>query len=403
MGRWTQLSLLAVAELGAMTLWFSASAVAPELSAQMSLDAGASAWLTMSVQLGFVVGALGSALTGLADRVAVPRLFAASALLGAAANAAIAFFEPGFAATIGLRFVTGACLAGVYPPGMRLMASWFVEGRGLAIGVLVGALTLGSAAPHLLHALPALLGTAMPSWTSTLFAASGFAVVASLVSITLLRDGPHLPRASRFEWRQATRLFTDRPLFLANAGYLGHMWELYAVWTWLPLLLVERWQAAGAAPAVGRLAGFAVVGIGAVGCVVAGRVADRLGRTLAAGASLVASGACCLLAGFFLDAPGALTALGLVWGFFVVADSAQFSAAVSELGEPESAGSLLTMQTFTGFVLTLFSIRLVPALADSFGWGVGLAALALGPAVGAWAMWALRRSPEAPRMAQGNR
>lgn len=395
------LIVLAICELLAMTLWFSASAVVPDLQAELGIDAGAAAWLTMSVQLGFVVGALTSAGLGISDRFPTPALFAAGALVGAVANGAIAALEPGFLAVVALRFVTGICLALVYPTGMKLMASWFPTGRGFAIGVLVAALTVGSAAPHLMRALPGLIGVT-PHWTETLWAASGLAAASGVIAALFLREGPALARASRFSFRDAGALFTSKPLFLANLGYLGHMWELYAMWTWTPVLLLEVYAAHGGDPDMARLFGFASIAIGGVGCVIAGLVADRVGRTLAAGVSLVVSGACCLFAGF-ITTPLVLVPVCLIWGLFVIADSAQFSAAVSELGDPRHVGSLLTMQTATGFILTLFSIRLVPWLESSFGWGIALASLAVGPAVGAWAMAALRALPEAEKMAGGSR
>jgi MFS family permease len=397
--RFVVLIVLAVCELLAMTLWFSASAVVPDLQAVLDIDTGDAAWLTMSVQLGFVAGALVSATLGISDRVSTPLLFAGGALVGALVNAAVPALEPGFLVVVGLRFLTGVCLAFIYPTGMKLMASWFPTGRGFAIGVLVGALTVGSAAPHLLRALPGFAGVSV-GWQQTMYAASALAVVAGLVSLLFLREGPALARAARFSFRDAGALFTDKPLFLANLGYLGHMWELYAMWTWAPVLLLQVFATHGGDPDVARALGFATVAIGSVGCVLAGLFADRVGRTLAAGVSLVVSGTCCLFAGF-VTAPALLVAVCLVWGFFVVADSAQFSAAVSELGDPRHVGSLLTMQTSSGFVLTLVSIRLVPWLQESYGWGAAFASLAVGPVVGAWAMRALRALPEAERMAGG--
>jgi MFS family permease len=401
--KWTQVGLLAVAELLAMTVWFSASAVVPQLTAEWNLSGGQKSWLTMSVQIGFVTGALLSAVLNLADRFAAHRLFAVSAFVAAGANAAIPLLDPGPGPTLALRFLTGFALAGVYPPGMKLVASWCKEDRGFGIGILVGALTLGSGVPHLLNALPIFGEGGMPSWRAVLLATSVLCVLAGLLAAAVIRPGPFLGKAPPFDWRFAGRVLADRPTRLANFGYLGHMWELYAMWAWVPIFLLASYEGAGWNPRSARLAGFGILAAGTAGCVLAGRLADRLGRTRVTAWSLIASGACALTAGLLFHRPGPLTALCLLWGFAVVADSAQFSAAVSELADPRYVGTALTLQTSLGFLLTLFTIRIIPPLADRFGWERAFLILAVGPAFGAWSMLRLRRLPEAARMASGNR
>lgn len=402
-GKWRHITLLAIAELLAMTLWFSASAVVPQLTEEWHLSGAQQGWLTMSVQLGFVVGALISAFSNLPDRVDLPRLFALAALLGALANAAIPLFDTGPLAAIAMRFATGVALAGVYPPGMKLVATWSVRDRGLGIGILVGALTLGSAAPHLLNAFPLFGDGGMPPWRAVLYTTSVLAAVAAVIAAAFVRPGPHLARSAPFDWHHAASALRYRPTRLANFGYLGHMWELYAMWTWVPLFILASYSDAGWSAQAGRLAGFAVVAIGALGCILAGALADRLGRTRVTSASMIVSGGCAIIAGLFYDHPAILTALCIVWGFAVVSDSAQFSAAVSELSDPRYVGTALTIQTCMGFLLTLLTIRLIPPLAELVGWRWVFAILALGPAFGTVSMLRLRTLPEAQKMASGNR
>ncbi|HXI04040.1 MAG TPA: MFS transporter [Candidatus Saccharimonadales bacterium] len=401
--KWIQISLVSAAGLLVFVLWFSASAVVPQLRDELHLSGTQQAALTLSVQLGFVVGALLSASLNLADRVPMRVLFTACALAGAAANAAIPLLDGGLAATLALRFLTGMMLAGVYPPAMKLVSSWSTRERGLAIGLLVGGLTFGSAVPHLLNALSIFGKGGMPPWRPVLLAASGHAVVAAAIVFFFARPGPHLPRGAPFDWRFAGKTLTERPLRLTNFGYLGHMWELYAMWTYVPLFLLASYEQAGWSARLGRLAGFGTLAIGAAGCVTAGLLADRLGRTLVATLSLVISGACCLLAGLFFTSPALLTGVCLVWGFAVVADSAQFSAATSELSDPRYVGTALTTQMAMGFLLTMVTILAVPRLLDVLGWRWVFLALVPGPAFGILNMLRLRSLPEAVRLASGNR
>jgi MFS family permease len=402
-GKRGQLAIIATAELLAMGLWFSASAVVPQLREQWSLTPSASGWLVASVQLGFVTGALASALLNLSDRVDTRHLIAACAAAGAAFNAAIALLDPGLAAALALRFATGAMLAGVYPPGMKLVATWCLHDRGFGIGVLIGAITVGSALPHLVNALPVFGDPGLPHWRGVLLVSSGLAVLAALVMASVARTGPHLAGSAPFNWRFSLQALRHRPTRLANFGYLGHMWELYAMWAWAPLFLLASYRAAGLDPAAARLAGFCVIAVGAAGCVLGGILADRFGRTTVTIASLAISGSCALVAGTLFAHPLILTALCLLWGFAVVADSAQFSAAVSELTDARYVGSVLTLQTSLGFLLTVVTIQLIPALLDALGWSRVFMLLALGPAFGALSMWRLRALPEARAMANGHR
>ena len=401
--KWRSLGFLALAELLAMGLWFSASAVVPQLTALWDLSSSQKAWMTMSVQIGFVAGTLISGVLNLADRIDNRRLIVAGSFAGAVFNAAIPLSHCGPETAIALRFLTGAALAGVYPPGMKIIATWCREDRGLGLGILIGALTVGSAMPHLLNGVP-LLGTpGMPPWRSVLLASSVMAIIGALISALFVQPGPFLAKVAPFDWRYALKPYTDRSTRLANFGYLGHMWELYAMWTWAPIFLLASYQAAGLRLDTARLAGFGVIAVGALGCVLAGVLADRAGRTVIAAYSLAVSGGCSLVVGLFFDSPLAVTVICLVWGFAVVADSAQFSAAISELIDSRYVGTALTVQTSVGFLLTLVTLQIVPVLTELLGWRYVFMILAIGPAFGIWSMVRLRGLPEALRMASGRR
>lgn len=386
-GRWRALVLLAVAMVLAMSTWFSASAVVPQLRVRWDLGDAAAAWLTIAVQVGFVAGAVTSAVLTLADRVRPMVVLFCGALVAATANLGLLAVD-GPAGAIALRAVTGAALAAVYPPAMKGMAAWFRRDRGLALGVMVGALTLGSALPHLVNGLGGLSVEVVVVTTSALTLAGG------LLALVAVPPGPYAFPLAPFRPGQVLAVLRHRPTRLATLGYVGHMWELYALWAWVVVFLGASFDAAGVGrPAWAPLGAFAVIGIGALGCVVGGRIADRATRTRATRISLAASGTAAAVAGLTFGAPPWVTlAVTLFWGFWVVADSAQFSTIVTEVADQRFVGTALTLQLALGFALTVVTIWLVPVLESAVTWRWAFLLLVPGPVLGYLAMGRLQRT-----------
>jgi len=395
-GRHRALAVIAFAQLLAMTLWFSASAVGPQLEDVWGLSSGQTAGLTLAVQIGFVVGALSLAVTGTPDSFNARHIFVLSTAFGIAANSALVALDgDSYGMAFGLRFVTGAALAGVYPSGLKVMSGWFVAGRGAALGILVGALTIGSAGPHLISGIGF-------DWQGVVLGASALAALAAMLMAFGVDDGPHEGTPRPFSFGQIGTVIRNRGVRLSTYGYLGHMWELYAMWTWTAAFLAASAGQAGFGDEWVPTATFAIIAIGGLGAWLFGVWADRKGRTIATGVSMAASGACAAATPLVFGAHPAVTVtLFLVWGFAVVADSAQFSTMVTETAAEGERGTALTLQTALGFLLTLVTIRGVPVLADWLTWRWAFPVLAIGPTLGVWAMIRLRRSPERSLLAGG--
>lgn len=392
------LLIVSLASLFGLSVWFSTNAISGALEAEKGLSEQDVAWLTIAVQLGFVFGTVAIAFTNLADLLNARTLFFLSAIGAGVLNLLVIPFD-NLAVLILVRFGTGAFLGGVYPPTMKVLAGWFNRNRGFALGMMVGALTLGSGSPHLLRSI------FVDNWQAVILGSSFLAFAGGLAMRALVKDGPYETPAAKFRPASMLNLFTERGLRLTFIGYLGHMWELYAMWAWIGAFMT---YIIGTRPIVGDsvdLASgltFGVFFVGAIASPLAGIWAERIGRTAVTSIAMVLSGGMALMIGFLpFELLPLIVIVAMIWGATVIADSAQFSTAVTELSPPEYRGTMLTFQTGLGFLLTAGSIWLVPVLQDATGWGVAFAVLAIGPVVGTLAMLRLRKLPEAQQLAGG--
>ncbi len=387
-GKWRSLGLLMLAEIAAMSLWFMSAAILPDLTREFPISDFAQAALSSAVQIGFVFGAVASAFLGLADRIDPRRFFAFSAITAALFNASLLVVEPGGPVSILARFATGVLLAGVYPVGMKIAVGWGQKDRGFLVGTLVGALTFGSAAPHLL----ALLGGT--DWRWSLSVAS-LASAAGGVLCLFAGLGPFHAKAPRMKMKAIFTAWTNPKIRYAYAGYLGHMWELYAMWAWIGVALAVSFSAhmpAETAIPLSRLIAFLTIAAGGAACVVAGIMADRIGKANIAIAAMVISGTAALASALTFGGPVWLTILCvLIWGASILPDSAQFSALVADYAPPDQAGSLMSFQTALGFALTFFTVQLTPLGAELIGWPGVFVMMAIGPAFGILGMLRLKR------------
>jgi MFS family permease len=384
------LFLLSLAELLAMSLWFTGTAVIPQITTLWHSGLALGSWLTIAVQIGFSLGAITFALFNIPDIFSPIKVLVVSALLAAAANAAFAFLAAEPLTAILLRGATGFFLAGVYPVGMKIIAGWFQRGRGLALGIMIGALTVGSAVPHAANAIGGI------PWRGVVLLGSAQAVLGALVVAWGVREGPFAMPQSRFDPAQIFEIVRNRALRLANLGYLGHMWELYSMWGWIAVIIAAS---AGWPRARYEAAAALAIAIGAAGCIWAGAASDRLQDQAAsmrvaqrARVTIIAMGissACCVLAALVLHRPLLLVPLSMIWGIAVIADSAQFSTIISEVSDKRYVGTALTCQVALGFLLTAMVIRLMAAIASHYGWQWALASMAFGPLLGIWAMTGL--------------
>jgi MFS family permease len=400
LAKWPSLALLSLCEVMAMCLWFTATAILPALKHEYALSDLQASLFASSVSVGFVVGTLASAVLGLADRLDPRRFFAVSAIVAAAANAGLLWIAPTAAAAPVLRFIVGACAAGLYPVAMKMASTWARLDMGLLVGLIVGAQTLGLASPHLIDAFGGL------DWRMTVIASSIVAALSALL-IGFVSLGPGDLRATAFTARLVLEAWRRPALRLANFGYWGHMWELFAMWAWVGLFLDASFAVRPGGEAAGtyaKIVTFLSIAAGGLGCLLGGWLADRWGRTTLTIGAMAVSGGCALVVGLLFGAdPWLVAAMCILWGATVVADSPQFTSCVIELAEPTLVGTMITAQVCAGFLLTTLTIHLTPVLVGQFGWSAAFAVLALGPIFGIYAMARLRRHPDAVKLAGGNR
>ena len=397
--RWRVLAGVCLGLVLSMTTWFSATAITPDLVRVFTLTPAAASWLTNMVQIGFVIGALASSVVSLPDLVPLRLLMGVAGVLAAAANLSLLWMSD-IGTLLAARFITGVALAGIYPPALKLISTWFVHGRGLALGAVIAALTLGSAFPNLIRALIQNL-----VWQDVVIATSVATLIGASVLTMLSHEGPFPFSKAVFDPRQIGTVLRNRPLALANLGYFGHMWELYAMWGWFLAFTSAALPGLGlASTRDASLITFVVIASGVVGAVLGGFMADRIGRTATSAIMMVVSGLCALTIGFAFSGPLWLfMTVAIIWGISVIGDSAQFSAMATEVSDPRYVGTAIALQLGLGFALTIASIRLTPVIAVGIGWRWSFLLLVPGPVVGVAAMLMLRRHPDAVRIAHGRK
>ncbi len=390
---------MTVAQFFALTLWFNATAVIPQLIPYYDLSQNDVDLLSMTVTVGFVVGCMISSLFNLPDIIKTKNIFTFSALAGGLFNA-VSSFSPSFSGVVVCRFLTGIFLAGVYPTGMKLAVTWFREGRGYAVGLIIAALTAGSGLPYLFNL------TYFPDWRVIMNVSTVLAVIGGLLVWIFVAEGPYDAGVARFDPSNIGQIVRNKALRLASYGYFGHMWELYAMWVWIPSFLRDSYLHShpGSDPTSFFSMGTFLVFIGgAIATGFGGKVADAYGRTTFNIILLILSGVSSLVIGLFFDKPLIALLIAVFWGMTVIPDSPQYSSMITELVEPVYVGTALTLQTAVGFLLTLLSIKILPIFVREVGWSYGFTILALGPVIGIISLFRLRKLPDSEKIAMGKR
>ncbi|MHA1112488.1 MAG: MFS transporter [Promethearchaeota archaeon] len=381
--------ILSTSLLFTFTVWFSANAIIGQIETLWVLEKSDLALLSMILIFGFVAGGLLFGIFNLSDIIKTEYFYSINGLFAAIMNF-LAIFSPNFSLFLTFRFLTGFFIAGVYPTAMKLMSSWFKENRGFAVGILLGALALGSGSPYIFN----IIGT-VPNWRVLLSVSSCLAVVGSIVVFFFLTEGPHLSKGAKFKFSNLIKAWSKKSVRLTNYAYFGHQWEIYAFWVWIPVYLTYVFNNVHPTEdpsAVISLVTFLIFLLGAIGNVIGGKIADKIGKRKFNIIMLVISGLCSILIGFFSWSIILSVLIAFIWGFTIVPDSAQYSVLISEFTDQQFVGTALTMQTTIGFVITAIPIQILPFYANLVSWSFGFTMLAIGPIFGLVSLFLLKKS-----------
>ncbi len=401
--KWVALIIMSISELMVMSLWFSASAIAPELAGIWGISGIGTLIVTLMVQFGFVAGALISASLGLADKINPRKLFAFSATMGSLFTVMFVFLYHYFFIEMILMLLTGIMMAGIYPVAVLIVSIWFPARRGLALGIVIAGLTLGSALPHIILDLPFIR-----EWEALLEFSSLLSLLGGAMVFLILHDNKKYVNAPKFKLDTIKLIIRNKPVMLANYGYFGHQWELYAMWTWIPVFILSSFSFYYTGSELLFMAGiisFSIIGLsGVIGSILGGLISDRIGRTLSTSIYLGISGTSAVLIGLTYGVMPYITVIvGIIWGITVIADSAQFSTAVTELSSDKIRGSALTFQMALGFLITVGSIYAIDILRTTVGWHWAFSFLSIGPLLGIISMMRLRYKNESSLMCNGKK
>lgn len=371
------LPIIVLAQFGGTSLWFAGNAIITDLQQVLHLQLDVTGDIVAAVQFGFIIGTLLFAFLSIADRFSPSKIFLLSALLGSLFNLFVYFFATDLMSLLFFRFATGFCLAGIYPVGMKIAADWYAEKLGKALGYLVGALVLGTAFPHLLKSI----GQSLP-WEVVLWVTSGMAILGGLLIYCFVPDGPHRKAGVKFEWNAISKIFAFPKFRAAAFGYFGHMWELYAFWTFVPFILIT-YNDLNQTDLPVSLLSFAIIAIGTLSCIIGGYISLRKGSAKVAFDMLLISGLCCLFSPFlFMISPVLFIIVLLIWGFTVVGDSPQFSTIIAKTAPHLYIGTALTIVNCIGFALTIVSIQVLAYILEMVDVSSAFLVLLIGPLIG---------------------
>ncbi len=378
------LPIIVISQFFCTSLWFAGNGIMSELTTSFGLEQRALGHLTSMVQFGFIIGTFIFALLSVADRFSPSKVFFVCALLGAAFNISIIWKGNTYASILIFRFFTGFFLAGIYPVGMKIAADYFEKGLGKSLGFLVGALVLGTALPHLLKDLKGEL-----PWEFVLLITSSFAVIGGVLMISTIPDGPHRKPSQKLNLLAIPKIFKGKRFRAAAFGYFGHMWELYAFWAFVPVILLYYAEMHPNVSFNIPLLSFFVIGVGSVACVLGGYLAQKIGVKQVAFISLLLSCFCCLISPllFLVESEVVFIAFLLFWGMVVIADSPLFSTLVAQNAPSELKGTALTIVNSIGFAITIMSIQFINELKEFTNSSNIFILLALGPILGLIALW----------------